>query len=98
MVKSMNNTANLTAATREAHAAATAQATHRIAWSAQAEEVDGMLAVHTGYEIRDCATGEVTAFVPSSEWATATEAATDLHNAGYQSLGFALARKTVPAA
>lgn len=92
------NTADHTAITRQAYAAATAQATHRITWSTQTEEVDGMLAAHTGYEIRDCATGAMSAFVRSSEWATTTEAAADLCNAGYQPLGFDLARKMAPAA
>lgn len=80
-------------AIREAHAAATAKATHRITWATQTEETDGMLTAHTGYEIRDCTTGAITAFVRSSEWATTAEAAADLRNAGYQPLGFDLARK-----
>lgn len=104
MVGCMNTTnhasrkANRVADTREARAAATAQATHRLTWATQTEETDGMLAAHTGYEIRDCATDEISAFVPSSEWATTTEAVADLRNAGYQPLGFDLARKMAASA
>lgn len=90
--------ANRAAITREAHAAATAQATHRLTWATQTEATDGMLAARTGYEIRDCATDEISDFVPSSEWATTTEAAADLRNAGYQPLGFDLAHKIAPTA
>lgn len=104
MVGCMNTTnhasrnANRANLIREAHVAATAQATHRLTWATQTEESDGMLVTHTGYEIRDCATDEISAFVPSSEWAATTEAAADLRNAGYQPLGFDLARKIASAA
>lgn len=91
------NTADRTAATREAHAAATAQATHRISWGAETEEVDGMLISHCGYETRDHETGDVTDFVRVSEWATADESRIELRNAGYEPLGFSLVRKAATA-
>lgn len=73
--------------------AATAQATHRITWGAETEDIDGMLITHCGYEIRECATGDIAAFVRISEWATVTESLTELRNAGYTPLGFSLVRE-----
>lgn len=77
--------------------AATAQATHRISWGAETEEVDGMLISHCGYETRDYETGDVTDFVRVSEWATAAESRIELRNAGYEPLGFSLVRKAATA-